>query len=192
MRWTLPNILTILRLLAAPGIPVMFLYFHRPWADWAALALFMLAAVTDWFDGYLARAWKQESRFGAAMDPIAERKAVMKNNGAAIGTLAKMAKGEAPFEAGAANLAVRVLYNGSAGFTALFPAGSETGGETEASPKIWEDMAGFKAKDVALEEAAAGVMATPIADLDGVKAALGAIGKNCQGCHETFRVKKDG
>ncbi|MFV0302370.1 MAG: CDP-diacylglycerol--glycerol-3-phosphate 3-phosphatidyltransferase [Paracoccus sp. (in: a-proteobacteria)] len=77
MRWTLPNLLTILRLLAAPAVPVMFLYFHRPWADWAALALFMLAAITDWFDGYLARAWGQESRFGAAMDPIADKAMVV-------------------------------------------------------------------------------------------------------------------
>jgi len=55
----------------------MFLYFQRPWADWAALALFLLASVTDWFDGYLARAWKQESRFGAAMDPIADKAMVV-------------------------------------------------------------------------------------------------------------------
>lgn len=77
MTWTIPNILTILRLLAAPGVPVMFLYFHRPWADWAALALFLLAAITDWFDGYLARAWNQQSRFGAAMDPIADKAMVV-------------------------------------------------------------------------------------------------------------------
>lgn len=77
MTWTIPNILTILRLLAAPGVPVMFLYFHRPWADWAALTLFLLAAVTDWFDGYLARAWNQQSRFGAAMDPIADKAMVV-------------------------------------------------------------------------------------------------------------------
>ncbi|MBW7055923.1 CDP-diacylglycerol--glycerol-3-phosphate 3-phosphatidyltransferase [Paracoccus bogoriensis] len=77
MRWTLPNILTLMRLLAAPGVPLMFLYFHRPWADWAALALFLLAAITDWFDGYLARAWNQESRFGAAMDPIADKAMVV-------------------------------------------------------------------------------------------------------------------
>ena len=77
MRWNLPNILTLLRLLAAPGVPLMFLYFHRPWADWAALALFMGAAITDWIDGYLARAWKQESRFGAAMDPIADKAMVV-------------------------------------------------------------------------------------------------------------------
>ncbi len=77
MRWTLPNILTVMRLIAAPGVAVMFLYFHRPWADWFALALFVTAAVTDWFDGYLARAWKQESRFGAMLDPIADKAMVV-------------------------------------------------------------------------------------------------------------------
>ena len=73
MTWTLPNLLTILRLLAAPGIAVMFLYFHRPWADWMALALFLGAAVTDFFDGYLARVLKQESSFGRMLDPIADK-----------------------------------------------------------------------------------------------------------------------
>lgn len=77
MRWTLPNILTVLRLLAAPGVAVMFLYFHRPWADWFALVLFVVAAVTDFFDGYLARLWKQESRFGAMLDPIADKAMVI-------------------------------------------------------------------------------------------------------------------
>ena len=43
MSWTIPNILTVLRLFAAPGVAVMFLYFHRPWADWFALTLFVLA-----------------------------------------------------------------------------------------------------------------------------------------------------
>ena len=77
MRWTLPNTLTVLRLLAAAGVPVMFLYFARPWADWFALALFVGASVTDWFDGYLALAWKQESRFGAMLDPIADKAMVV-------------------------------------------------------------------------------------------------------------------
>ncbi len=77
MKWTLPNILTILRLIAAPLLPVMFLYFHHPWSDWFALALFLLAALTDYLDGYLARAWRQESAFGAAMDPIADKAMVL-------------------------------------------------------------------------------------------------------------------
>jgi len=77
MIWNLPNSLTVLRLLAAPGVAVMFLYFHRPWADWFALTLFVGAAVTDYFDGYLARLWKQESKFGAMLDPIADKAMVV-------------------------------------------------------------------------------------------------------------------
>lgn len=77
MKWTLPNILTVLRLLAAPGVAVMFLYFIRPWADWMAMLLFVGAAITDYFDGYLARLWKQESSFGAMLDPIADKAMVV-------------------------------------------------------------------------------------------------------------------
>ncbi len=77
MKWTLPNILTVLRLLAAPGVAIMFLYFARPWADWFALVLFVTAAITDFFDGYLARLWKQESKIGAMLDPIADKAMVV-------------------------------------------------------------------------------------------------------------------
>lgn len=74
---TLPNVLTIVRLLAAPMVAVMFLYFNRLYADWFALTLFLLAAVTDWFDGYLARAWKQETKLGTMLDPIADKAMVV-------------------------------------------------------------------------------------------------------------------
>jgi cardiolipin synthase len=77
MNWNLPNILTFIRLLAAPGVAIMFLYFTRPYADWFALILFVSAAVTDWLDGYLARAWKQQTKFGAMLDPIADKAMVI-------------------------------------------------------------------------------------------------------------------
>ena len=77
MNWNLPNILTVLRLIAAPGLALMFLYFHRPYADWFALVLFVTASITDWFDGYLARAWKQETKLGAMLDPIADKAMVV-------------------------------------------------------------------------------------------------------------------
>ncbi|WP_308915803.1 CDP-diacylglycerol--glycerol-3-phosphate 3-phosphatidyltransferase [Jannaschia sp. LMIT008] len=77
MNWTIPNILTVLRLAAAPGVAIMFLFFARPWADWFALVLFVVAAVTDWFDGYIAREFNQESRFGAMLDPIADKAMVV-------------------------------------------------------------------------------------------------------------------
>ena len=77
MTWNIPNVLTILRLLAAPAVAVMFLYFNRLYADWFALILFVVAAFTDWFDGFLARVWKQETKFGAMLDPIADKAMVI-------------------------------------------------------------------------------------------------------------------
>ena len=77
MTWNIPNILTVLRLLAAPMLAVMFLYFNRPWADWFALVLFVSAALTDWLDGHLARTWKQTTKLGAMLDPIADKAMVV-------------------------------------------------------------------------------------------------------------------
>ena len=77
MRWTLPNILTVLRLLAAPGVALVFVLLPRPFADWAALILFVGAALTDWLDGWLARRWHLVSRFGAMLDPIADKAMVV-------------------------------------------------------------------------------------------------------------------
>ena len=70
--WNIPNILTLLRIVL---IPVFVLVFYLPFA-WARLAcalVFALAAVTDWFDGYLARRWSQTSPFGAFLDPVADK-----------------------------------------------------------------------------------------------------------------------
>ncbi|MBT9384873.1 CDP-diacylglycerol--glycerol-3-phosphate 3-phosphatidyltransferase [Pseudooceanicola sp. CBS1P-1] len=77
MSLTLPNILTILRLLAAPGIAVCFLALPRPFADWCALILFVVASATDWFDGYLARSLGQVSKLGTMLDPIADKAMVV-------------------------------------------------------------------------------------------------------------------
>ncbi len=77
MTWTIPNILTVLRLLAAPGVALAFVFFDRPTADWVAIILFILAALTDYVDGYLARAWGQESNFGRMLDPIADKAMVV-------------------------------------------------------------------------------------------------------------------
>jgi len=55
----------------------MFLYFARPIADWCALILFATAAITDWLDGYLARSWKQETKLGTMLDPLADKAMVV-------------------------------------------------------------------------------------------------------------------
>ena len=73
MRWNVPNILTVLRLAAAPFVALAFIIFHSPVADVVAFVIFVAAALTDYVDGYLARLWKQESNFGRMLDPIADK-----------------------------------------------------------------------------------------------------------------------
>lgn len=77
MSWTIPNVLTVCRLAVTPAVAIVFLILPRPLADWIALVMFVLAAVTDFLDGYLARLWKQESRFGRMLDPVADKAMVV-------------------------------------------------------------------------------------------------------------------
>lgn len=77
MSWNIPNILTVFRLLAAPLLALSFVFLPRGYADWFALILFVGAAVTDYIDGYLARKWNQVSKFGAMLDPIADKAMVV-------------------------------------------------------------------------------------------------------------------
>lgn len=65
--------LTVGRLVAAPGVALCLALLPRPTADWAALGLFVAAAFTDFLDGKLARAWGQESALGRMLDPIADK-----------------------------------------------------------------------------------------------------------------------
>jgi len=77
MIFNLPNILTVFRLIAAPLVPLVFLFVMRPYADWIALVLFASASITDWFDGYLARSWNQTTKLGTMLDPIADKAMVV-------------------------------------------------------------------------------------------------------------------
>ena len=68
----IPNLLTVLRVLL---IPIIILLFYLPfaWSYLAASAVFTIAAVTDWLDGYLARRLEQGTPFGAFLDPVADK-----------------------------------------------------------------------------------------------------------------------
>ncbi len=126
----------------------------------------------------------------AQQDPIAARKAMMKSNGQAAGALAKMVKGEAPFDLATAKKSFATFQDAAAKMPSLFPDTSKTGGDTAADPKIWENMADFKAKFVKFGEDAKAAGAS-VTDLDSFKAAFGNIGKNdCGACHQTYRIKK--
>lgn len=72
MTATLPNALTVARILAVPVLIAVF-YLPMPAAAWAALAVFVAASVTDYVDGWLARRWNQLSDFGKVLDPIADK-----------------------------------------------------------------------------------------------------------------------
>ena len=70
--YNIPNLLTLLRILLIPVFLVLF-YMQTPWAREAATAVFVLAAVTDWLDGYLARRMQLVSALGAFLDPVADK-----------------------------------------------------------------------------------------------------------------------
>ncbi|MCK0152423.1 CDP-diacylglycerol--glycerol-3-phosphate 3-phosphatidyltransferase [Alcanivorax sp. S6407] len=68
----LPNILTLIRVVAIPVLVVVF-YLPFKWSDMVAAGLFLAAGITDWLDGYLARKLNQTSPFGAFLDPVADK-----------------------------------------------------------------------------------------------------------------------
>jgi cytochrome c556 len=123
-------------------------------------------------------------------DPITDRKAVMKERGGLVGGLAPVAKGEKAFDAAAVLTSLQALDANAKKWDVdvLFPAGSESG-DTKASPKIWEDMAGFKAAFAKMEKESKAAQGS-VKDLDSFKTAFGAMGKECGACHEVYRIKK--
>ncbi len=69
---SLPNLLTYGRILAVPALVATF-YFDGMTARWIALSIFIVAGITDFLDGYLARIWDQQSSLGRMLDPIADK-----------------------------------------------------------------------------------------------------------------------
>lgn len=70
--WNIPNSLTLSRIFMIPILVLVYLYDNK-WSNMASAIIFALAAITDWFDGYLARKLNQSSSFGAFLDPVADK-----------------------------------------------------------------------------------------------------------------------
>ena len=109
----------------------------------------------------------------------------------ASGVLTPMVKGDKPYDQAAVNEALKVLDDTAKKLPTMFPEstkGLKPEGDYSSSPKIWEDKAGFAAKIESFAKVVTEAKAK-IKDLDSLKATVPAIGKECGGCHETFRLK---
>ncbi|WP_375461390.1 c-type cytochrome [uncultured Enterovirga sp.] len=124
----------------------------------------------------------------AQTDPIAARRGVMKGVGAATRTGSQMAKAEIPFDLAKAQEILKIYAMAADTAHTQFPETSKTGGETTASPKIWESQAEFRAR---FDEWAADIRkaADATKDLPTFQASFGTVTKACGSCHNTYRIK---
>lgn len=125
----------------------------------------------------------------ASADPIEDRKNNMKERSAQMRVLAPIAQGKVAFDAAAVMDALEKLkINAEAADTDKFwPVGSDTG-DTDSSPTVWADMAGFKA---AMDKYKADVDAAAAAkpqDLPAFQSVFGPVAANCGSCHKAFRL----
>ncbi len=126
----------------------------------------------------------------AAENPILARQELMKANGKHAKAGAAMAKGEKPFNLATAKKIFATFEASAQKMPDLFPSDSKTGHKTTVAPKVWEDMADFKARFKKLGDDAKNAEAS-VTDLASFKTAFGAIGKDCGGCHHEYRIKKN-
>ena len=80
----LPNALAFFRILLAPlmffmlvNAPEIFVQIHISWLNYFAALIFVIASVTDFFDGYIARSWDQKTKLGAILDPLADKMLIL-------------------------------------------------------------------------------------------------------------------
>lgn len=124
----------------------------------------------------------------AQSDPIAARKALMKENGGQSRIAREMIDGKQPFDLAKAHTVLQTFAATNDKGKGLWPATSKTG-ETDSLPAVWENKADFDAK-LAKFSADAKAQDATVKDLDTFKAAMGEVGKNCGGCHNTYRKKQ--
>lgn len=125
----------------------------------------------------------------AQSNPIAARQALMKTNGREGKIGSDMIRGRIPFDLAKAQAMFAAFLDAANKMPNLFPENSKTGGDTSASPEIWVHMDDVKARfaKLAAESKAA---QESIKDLESFKVAYRNVARNCDGCHEHYRVKK--
>src|SRR5271155_5618530 len=127
----------------------------------------------------------------AQTDLVKQAQTQMKGNGKNAGALAAMVKGEKPYDQATVDAALAQFDDTAKKLPTLFPAsikGMKADGDYSSSDKIWDDKAGFD-EHIASFAKVVGDAKGKITNLDALKATLPTIGKQCGGCHETYRVK---
>ena len=128
----------------------------------------------------------------AQQDQLKETQTIMKGNGKNAGALAAIVKGEKPYDQATVDAALAQFDDTAKKLPKLFPAslkGKAFEGDYGTSDKIWDDKAGFDAHIASFAKAVSDAKGK-IKNADTLKAELGLIGKQCGGCHETYRIKK--
>ncbi|WFU19035.1 cytochrome c [Bradyrhizobium sp. CB3481] len=128
----------------------------------------------------------------AQQDQVKRTQGMMKDNGKNAAALSAMVKGEKPYDQSTVNAALAQFEDTAKNLPTLFPAsmkGLKLEGDYDPSPKIWEDKAGFESKTQSFAKVVDDAK-SKIKNLDTLKAELPVIGKQCGGCHETYRIKK--
>ncbi len=120
-------------------------------------------------------------------DPLVTRQKLMRSNGGAAGAAQAMIKGEIPFHPAVAQAALRNFNAVAYSFGDYFPEGSDQG-DTRASPRIWEDRAGFDAILAEFQQASDAALEADPQSVEELQAVMGGIGRTCGGCHETYRL----
>ena len=127
----------------------------------------------------------------AQNDPITQRKQTMKTLGGYwYGDVAKMMKGEAPYDAAKVKAALDQMILSSKTMPALFPDNTKTGGDTKALPAIWEKRDDFNLRWSKMGEEASAALAS-IKDEASLKAAQPALNKSCSDCHSQYRARSN-
>ena len=126
----------------------------------------------------------------AQSDPVTTRENLMKENNRQAGIVVKMMRGQAPYDAAAADAAFAQWADTAKQLPALFPDNAKTGGDNRASPKIWENKKDFEAKIAEFAKAVDENHGKAKESLDGLKAAVAAVGKSCDDCHKDYRLTK--
>jgi len=120
-------------------------------------------------------------------DPIAARKALMKENGAQSRVAREMIEGKQPFNLAAAKKVLATFAATHEKSKALWPATSKDG-DTASLPAVWDNKADFDAR-LAKFSADAKAAEAKVTDLDSFKAQMSEVGKACGGCHQTYRKR---